>query len=285
MEIRFKKIICFLFFVISTLSSYAQNDTDSTLIPDWDLFVQLQNKRVYNAALMNESILKKIFEGSNVSYPPRYIYWRAFKAEQELELWAKDSSSQPYKLIKTYPISRLCGDLGPKRREGDMQIPEGFYKVTDFNPNSSYWLSFKINYPNGSDSILGSKKRLGGNIFIHGDTVTIGCLPMTDSLIKEIYWLTILNKNVLDSSEFIPFHIYPIRLSNENWQLLYKEYWGDQTKIQFWNSLQGVYNYFENDFQIPEITIDDKGFYKVIYPTKNNQQNNGLSDSRLGESR
>lgn len=260
----------------------AQSNIDS--LPDWNLMVQLQNKRVYDAGLSSESHLKKIFEEKGVAYPPRYIYWRAFKVEQELELWAKDSSSQSYKFIKIYSVSKLCGDLGPKRKEGDMQIPEGFYNVERFNPNSSYWLSFKINYPNASDSILGVKKKLGGDIFIHGDTITVGCLPMTDSLIKEIYWVTLLNKNMIDSGELIPFHIYPIRLTNANWQLLYKEYWGDQTKIKFWNSLQGVYNYFEDSFQIPEITIDEQGYYKVIYPKKSKQTTNGISDSRTGKS-
>lgn len=282
MEVIYRKLISSVLLLITTCVVYGQNE-DSTVEADWNLLIQLQNQRVYDAGLTSESILKQTFESKGIIYPPRYIYWRAFKAEKELELWAKDSQSQSFTLIKTYPIANLCGDLGPKRKQGDRQIPEGFYKVIKFNPLSSFWLSFQINYPNGSDSILGLKKNLGGDIFIHGDTVTIGCLPMTDSIIKEIYWITLLNKNQIDSNEIIPFHIFPIRLTNDNWQLLYKEYWGDQSKITFWNSLQGIYNYFEDSFKLPEIMIDDKGFYKVIYPKKQ-QTNNELPHSGTGKS-
>jgi murein L,D-transpeptidase YafK len=258
--------------------------------PYWNLINQLKNIRVFDAGYNSENVLADIIEAKGVAYPPRYIYWRAFKHERELEFWAKDSIHHPYTLIKTYPIYTICGDLGPKRKQGDMQVPEGFYKITRFNSLSSFWLSFKINYPNASDSILGYKKSLGGDIYIHGDTITIGCLPMTDSLIKEIYWISLRNKNELDSNETIPFHIFPIRLNKENWKYLYSEYAGDKNKIYFWNTLQGTYNYFEDSKTLPEITVDDKGYYKVVYPKKGNIQQNstngkdGLFDSRTGKS-
>jgi murein L,D-transpeptidase YafK len=252
--------------------------------PHWYVYSQLNNIRVYDALMTTNASLEKLFSDSNVVYPPRYIYWRSFKAEQELELWAKDSAHQPFKKIKTYPVYTTCGDLGPKRRQGDMQIPEGFYKIDRFNPNSSYWLSFKINYPNKSDSILGDKKRLGGDIFIHGDTITIGCLPMTDSLIKEIYWISLLNRNLIDSLEEIPVHIFPIRLNKNNWKYLYQEYYSDAEKIKFWNSLQGMYDYFEDSHTLPPFTVGQNGYYIIQYPTKKTLQHHALPPSRLGES-
>lgn len=246
---------------------------------------QLQYSRVYDAAIHTETTLKNQFEKQGINYPPKYIYWRAFKLEKELELWAKNNLEETYTKIKTYPIYTLSGDLGPKRREGDYQIPEGCYKIIHFNPNSSYWLSFKLNYPNTSDSILGYKKKLGGEIFVHGDTLTIGCLPLTDSLIKEVYWISALNYNMLDSGSIIPFHIFPLKLTDQNWQILQQEYWGDQEKIKFWNSLQGIFSYFEDSFTLPVIKIDDKGYYKVDYKSTKEQRsqtntNYGLPDSR-----
>lgn len=271
-----KKITLILFLFTLGLGNsiiYSQGlsmPNQSTVVPEWDLFKQLQANRVYDAALKSESILKQQFAEKGVSYPPRHIYWRAFKLEQIVELWAKDSSSQSYTLIKTYPISKICGDLGPKRKQGDNQIPEGFYKITLFNPWSNFWLSFKLNYPNESDVYFSDKQKPGGDIYVHGDTQTIGCIPLTDSLVKEVYWVSLLNRNTLDSSESIPFHIFPTKLTNENWQFLQQQYWEDKQKLYFWNTLQGVYNYFEDSKTLPPITVDEKGYYKVIYQKRTN---------------
>jgi murein L,D-transpeptidase YafK len=99
----------------------------------------------------------------------------------------KNTSDQEFLHIKTYTVCATSGLIGPKRMQGDLQIPEGFYYIDRFNPYSNFYLSLGINYPNTSDRILGDKNNLGGDIFIHGDCVTIGCLPITDSEIKELY--------------------------------------------------------------------------------------------------
>ena len=57
------------------------------------------------------------------------ILVRLFKQEAELEVWKQTRSGQ-FALLKTYPICRWSGDLGPKVREGDRQAPEGFYSIT-----------------------------------------------------------------------------------------------------------------------------------------------------------
>ena len=94
------------------------------------------------------------------------IYLRAFKDEKKIELWAKNFTDSKYKLIKVYKICRTSGDLGPKREQGDRQIPEGFYHINRFNPYSNFLLSLGLNYPNKSDRILGEKGNLGNDIFI-----------------------------------------------------------------------------------------------------------------------
>lgn len=94
------------------------------------------------------------------------------------------------KKIKTYPFTGFSGDLGPKLREGDGQIPEGIYAIEYLNPNSSYHLSMKVSYPNAFDRDKGSKdgrKSLGNDIFIHGKSVTIGCIPIGDAGIEELF--------------------------------------------------------------------------------------------------
>lgn len=290
MEIRIKpnKLNLFFFFLYClsfSASSQPAHPVTEKKEPDWSVYKQLNNIRVYDALMSTNRELEQLFTDSQVLYPPRYIYWRTFKAEHEMELWAKDSAHQPFKKIKTYPIYTTCGDLGPKRKQGDMQIPEGFYKIDYFNPNSSFWLSFKINYPNKSDSILGDKRRLGGDIFIHGDTITIGCLPMTDSLIKEIYWISLLNRNMIDSLEEIPVHIFPIRLTNKNWKYLYQEYLNDSEKIKFWNSLQGMYDYFEDSHTIPSYSVGPNGYYIIHYPTKKTIQQHAIPTGGVRESR
>jgi len=121
---------------------------------------------------------------------PNKIAILAFKDERKLEVYGwKDN--QP-KLIKTYDFTAFSGFLGPKLREGDKQIPEGVYKMEYLNPNSSYHLSIKVSYPNDFDRRKGKlegRKKLGGDIFIHGKAVTIGCIPIGDIAIEELFVL------------------------------------------------------------------------------------------------
>lgn len=100
-----------------------------------------------------------------------------------------------FRLIKDYQICSLSGELGPKRQQGDLQVPEGFYWIDRFNPASNFYLSLGINYPNQFDRILGKSGELGGDIFIHGGCVTIGCIPITDDKIKELYLIAVEAKS------------------------------------------------------------------------------------------
>ncbi len=112
---------------------------------------------------------------------------RLFKQEAELEVWKQDRSGR-FALLKSYPICRWSGDLGPKVREGDRQAPEGFYSISpgQMNPQSAYYLSFNTGYPNAFDKALG---RSGSQLMVHGDCSSRGCYAMTDEQIAEIYSL------------------------------------------------------------------------------------------------
>lgn len=122
---------------------------------------------------------------------PRKIILVAFKEQQQLQVYANDNNE--IKLIKEYPFTAYSGKLGPKLQQGDRQIPEGIYQVAYLNPNSSYHLSIKVNYPNAFDKAktkFSNDADMGGDIFIHGKAATIGCIPIGDQAIEEVFMLT-----------------------------------------------------------------------------------------------
>src|SRR5687767_4805391 len=131
---------------------------------------QKRYPRVKGAFQSKESELRQHFTKEGLAFPPREIFLRVFKKEKELELWTKDPA-KGWTRAKSYPFCYASGNLGPKRKQGDLQVPEGFYHVDRFNPSSNFHLSLGVSYPNQSDRILGRKGELGGDIFIHGDCV------------------------------------------------------------------------------------------------------------------
>jgi L,D-transpeptidase catalytic domain len=135
--------------------------------------------------------LNHYFTKAKLSYPPREVTLIALKQEKKLELWARDRGE--FHFIRDYYILAASGEAGPKLRQGDRQVPEGIYRITELNPNSHYHLSMKINYPNEFDLFhAGEEERtnLGSDIFIHGKDASIGCLAMGDEAIKELFVLT-----------------------------------------------------------------------------------------------
>ena len=137
---------------------------------------------------------------------------RAFKKEAELEVW-KQGADGRYVYVKTFPMCRWSGQLGPKQREGDRQVPEGFYTVTpgSMNPNSAYYLSFNVGYPNAYDRAWG---RTGGSIMVHGICSSAGCFSMTDTQIEEIY--AIMRESFAGGQHAVQMQSFPFRMTAEN---------------------------------------------------------------------
>jgi murein L,D-transpeptidase YafK len=137
---------------------------------------------------------------------------RAYKKEAELEVW-KQGSDGRYVYVKTFPMCRWSGQLGPKQREGDRQVPEGFYTITpgSMNPNSAYYLSFNVGYPNAYDRAWG---RTGGSIMVHGICSSAGCFSMTDTQIEEIY--AIMRESFAGGQHAVQMQSFPFRMTAEN---------------------------------------------------------------------
>ncbi len=218
--------------------------------------------RVEAARAAKAQAIAAMFSASKVAYPPGELYLRAFKTEGELELWA-GPRGRPLTLVKSYRICASSGDLGPKRQFGDGQVPEGFYRINVFNPRSNFHLSLGVDYPNASDRILGRKGRLGGNIFIHGSCVTIGCIPIEDGPIEELY-LIALEARVRGRN--IPVHIFPRRMDEAGLEALQQRAGPDAALLRFWRGLAPGYAAFEASRRPPRVTVDSKTGEYVIRP-------------------
>lgn len=221
---------------------------------------QLKYDRVKTAYEEKENIVKQYFKNKNLNYSGFNLFIRAFKKEKNLEIWIKEKDQETYSKLHTYTFCTTSGDLGPKRREGDLQIPEGVYHINHFNPQSNFHLSLGLNYPNASDKILSHKHHPGGSIYIHGNCVTIGCIPIRDDKIKELYVLAVEAKN--NGQERIPVHIFPTRLTDEGLSYL-KNTFNESGHITFWKNLKIVFDGFEQTRKLRPIAVDNAGKYLV----------------------
>jgi murein L,D-transpeptidase YafK len=209
-----------------------------------------------------EDTLQKQFEAKKLEWPAKYLYIRSFKYDSQLEVWVKNDIKDKFKLFKTYKVCVLAGTLGPKRMEGDYQVPEGFYYINEFNPNSNYYLSLGINYPNASDKILSDSLRPGSAIFIHGSCVTVGCIPIRDEQIDELYILAAHAKD--QGQDFIPVHIFPVRFNKEKSVKFLENLTKDDTELKkFEERMEDAYSYFEKYKQLPVVMIGEKGEYII----------------------
>ncbi len=217
---------------------------------------QLKYARV-KTAYKKWPALQALLSSKQVTSNDFDLYLRAFKQESELEVWAKGKTDTRYTLLKTFAVCAKSGGLGPKRRQGDGQVPEGFYRITHLNPASNYHLSLKVGYPNKSDVIKGGKDP-GGDIMIHGSCVTIGCIPIEDGPIEELYVLCVEAK---DRNRIIYADIYPCRFSAANQQQLEKNF--PEPTRQFWASLKKAWMYFEKNHALPKVSINTTGDYTI----------------------
>lgn len=220
---------------------------------------QRKYARVRNAYKQKEQFLKdKLKNELKLSTLRNDILIVAYKKEELLEVWTKPKDSTKYQLFITYPFCSSSGELGPKRAHGDLQIPEGFYHIDRFNPVSSFYLSLGLNYPNRSDRILGNKNP-GGDIFLHGACCTIGCIPITDDKIMELYILAIEAKN--SGQAKVPVYIFPCKMTSKNYEVLKKEHENEAELLQFWENIKTGYDKFVETKRTVPFSINSKGKY------------------------
>src|SRR4030088_950684 len=176
---------------------------------------------------------------------------RLFKQEAELEVWKQDRSGH-FALLKTYPICRWSGDLGPKVREGDRQAPEGFYSISpaQMNPQSAYYLSFNTGYPNAYDKALG---HTGSQLMVHGDCSSRGCYAMTDEQIAEIYSLG--RESFFGGQRAFQLQAYPFKMTPAN---MAKH--RNNPKMPFWKMIKEGYDHFEVTRQEPKVDFCEKKY-------------------------
>jgi murein L,D-transpeptidase YafK len=176
---------------------------------------------------------------------------RLFKQEAELEVWKQDHSGR-FALLKTYPICRWSGDLGPKVREGDRQAPEGFYSISpaQMNPQSAYYLSFNTGYPNAYDKALG---HTGSQLMVHGDCSSRGCYAMTDEQIAEIYALG--RESFFGGQRAFQLQAYPFRMTALN---MAKH--RNNPNMPFWKMIKEGYDHFEVMRREPKVDFCEKKY-------------------------
>ena len=231
--------------------------------------------RVADAKTRLKDILPALFAEKKVPWPPAEVFLRAIKEQDDgdpgpghphpgvVELWAKGQKQPALTLIKSYPICALSGQLGPKRREGDLQIPEGFYTISKLNPQSSYHLSMRVDYPNASDKVRGraldARAPLGGDIMVHGNCVTIGCIPLENEPIEEVYVVA----DAVFGKHTLPIHIFPRRLDEAGLTRLLATT-TDETLKGFWRELALGYQAFESTKNVPKVSVTKDGVYVVV---------------------
>ena len=189
--------------------------------------------------------------------PSDPILIRAFKKESEMEVWKRGRDGR-YALLKTLPICRWSGQLGPKVRQGDRQAPEGFYTVTpaQMNPNSAYYLSFDTGFPNAYDRAQGAT---GAHLMVHGTCSSAGCYAMTDQGVAEIYALA--REAFAGGQRAFQFQAYPFRMTADNMA----KYRADPN-IVFWRNLKEGSDRFEATWEEPQVAVSSGRYVFSVSP-------------------
>lgn len=231
-----------LFIVLSTISCH----TEKT--------------RVEIAESEKASYLRKLLLTKGIAYRQCEVYLRTFKHEQSLELWAKNELDSVFTHIKNYSFCTNSGTLGPKRREGDGQIPEGIYHIDRFNPRSLFYLSLGLNYPNTSDLYFADKAQPGSDIFIHGGCASVGCISITDDKIKELY--TLANQATRNGQQDIRTDIFPFKFNMNNENIFKKQQYRQHQS--FWKNLKNIYTDFEKSHHLNPVDVTANGRYYIL---------------------
>ncbi|WP_443944338.1 L,D-transpeptidase family protein [Pedobacter sp. AW1-32] len=236
------KLIVLAFLLFSNFMVNAQNNFTGT---------QLKFERVESAYREKWPAIQKSLLTQHINGDYEMLV-NAYKAEGKLEVWLKDKTAKQFSLFHTYDFCAHSGVLGPKLYEGDKQTPEGFYYINIFNPMSTYYLSLGINYPNAVDVWrTGEKRSPGSDIYIHGNCVTVGCIPLTDDKIKELYLLALFATDA--ENHKILVNIYPFKMTDANLRKFGSQFPAEQ---EFWKNLQKVYQAFEKKYLFPKISLE-----------------------------
>jgi murein L,D-transpeptidase YafK len=166
------------------------------------------------------------------------VFFRLVKTRRALEVWARNQGDAAFQQLRSYPLAATSGTLGPKRRAGDGQVPEGFYTIDRFNPQSLYHLSLGLDYPTADDILATGLADPGGDIFLHGSSVTDGCLPLTDAGIDEMYLLAVAARAAGQAS--ISVHLFPFPVVESELRQR-----AASPHAAFWRGLAPGYAYFE----------------------------------------
>ena len=220
---------------------------------------QLQYTRVNAAYKEKKPIIAEKLQLMDLSLKNVKVMIKAYKYEQIVKIYVQSKTEKVWRVYKKFPFNCTSGDLGPKRKEGDFQIPEGYYKVNHFNPYSNFHLSLGVSYPNKADKIKSPFKDKGGAIYMHGGCATIGCIPIEDEPIKEVYILSVLAKD--NGQKSIPIHIFPFEYSEKKFASAIKLYPEHEA---FWTNIYEIEKKFEADKITPAVAIDSNGDYYEV---------------------
>ncbi len=233
-----------LFLLLSSLS------TDRDFLTE-----QKTHARVKEAYIQKQQLLTTKLGKMGLTLNDLNILLVAYKTEQQLEVYVKKTTEKSYRKLDSYDICSMSGLLGPKLKSGDRQVPEGFYTIDRFNPSSAYYMSLGINYPNQVDLKRSGKANPGGDIFIHGKCVTVGCMPITDDYIKELYILAI--QAYQNGQRQIPVYIFPFKFNSISADKFAEPYESNGQTIALWKVLKKAYTQFNINHRELNISIKD----------------------------
>ena len=224
---------------------------------------QLRHGRVRAAFDERAGGVEEAFRRAGAAWPPRGVFLRSFKLEAELEVWAApEGDADRWVRVWSLPVCASSGELGPKRHQGDLQVPEGFYEVDRFNPRSRFHLSLGLSYPNAVDRRRAGAAHPGGDIFVHGDCVTIGCLPLGDARMEDLYLAAVLARD--GGQRHLPVHIFPCRLDERACHhALAAAGAADPELARFWRDLLPGYLAFARDREPPHVVAGRDGTYRM----------------------
>lgn len=206
--------------------------------------------------------LKSAVEAKGVSYPPRAMLLRSLKEEKRFQVWIGNDPRKPLVLFEELAVCASSGVLGPKRKQGDLQVPEGVYAIDKLNPFSTFHLALHVDYPNAADRVRAKKLGVtdpGGEIMVHGNCVTIGCIPLEDGPIERVYLLV---HDARARGASIPIHILPRALADADLAQLNEHAPDDDTRA-LWQSLAPIDKAFTETKTIPRVRIKADGSYAL----------------------